>query len=315
MISPLLPFTGGLRSQAVEIMSILAHYALPHTSRLFCDPFFGGGSVSYEAKRRGFMVWANDLAKRSYFPARALIVNSAQIATEVVDRLVQPHAQEGDFASEPKLAAMIDEDALRLARRVWHNAITDTERYLAMRVYIALVPQGAFGLIKKTDTSPSALEVIARSRASLAQPQAIVDKFRAVINHGLFDNGNGHAVYVSDAVEHIKMCNDAGAVAVHIDPPTYGTKQYDNRYWWLDWFVGDKVSEGGRGFSKADAVAFSRSCVQAAKDMPVVAITQQEVAYDKKVAFELLEEAGRKTEGFLLKSNTSNPFFIIVGTR
>ena len=53
MISPLLPFTGGLRGQAAEIVSILAYHA-PAPFGLFCDPFFGGGSVSYEAKRRGF---------------------------------------------------------------------------------------------------------------------------------------------------------------------------------------------------------------------------------------------------------------------
>ena len=315
MISPLLPFTGGLRNQAAEIVSILAHYCARVPAGPFCDPFFGGGSVSYEAKRRGFSVWSNDLAKRSYYPARALIVNSKPIAPEDVGRLIQAHPLEGDYATEPRLVAAIDEDVLRLSRRVWHNAITDTERYLAMRVYIALVPQGAFGLIKKTDTSPSGSQVIAHSRAAMACPRAIVDKFRLIINHGLFDNGHGHHAGTADAIAHISRCSDAGSPVVHIDPPTYGTKQYDNLYWWLDWFVGDKVVEGGRGFTKADAVAFSRSCVVAAKHIPVVAITQQEVAYDKKVAFELLEEAGRKSSGYLLKSNTSNPFFIIVGVR
>jgi hypothetical protein len=312
MISPLLPFTGGLRGQAAEIVSILAYHA-PAPFGLFCDPFFGGGSVSYEAKRRGFSVWSNDLAKRSYFPASALIVNAKPIAPEVVERLIQPHPLEDDFTREPRLLATIEGYVLRVSRRVWLNAITDTERYLAMRVFIALVPQGAFGLIKKTDTSPSAIEVLDRSRAALADPQALVDKFRRVINAGLFFNGHEQQASIDDAVAHIAKCGDAGSSVAHIDPPTYGTKQYDNRYWWLDWFVGDKIDEQGRGFAKADAIAFSRACVQAAKDIPVVAITQQEVAYDKKVAFELLEEAGRKTSGYLLKSNTSNPFFIIVG--
>ena len=85
MISPLLPFTGGLRNQAVEILSILVHYAGEREhDALFCDPFFGGGSISYEAKRNGFAISANDLAARSFYPARALIANDDLIQASVV---------------------------------------------------------------------------------------------------------------------------------------------------------------------------------------------------------------------------------------
>jgi len=61
MASPLMPFLGGLRNQAVEIVSALHYYA--GITGLFCDPFFGGGSISLEAKRRGFTVYANDLER------------------------------------------------------------------------------------------------------------------------------------------------------------------------------------------------------------------------------------------------------------
>jgi hypothetical protein len=307
-----MPFLGGLRNQAVEIVSGLHHYA--GTTGLFCDPFFGGGSISHEAKRRGFQVASNDLAKRSFIPARALIVNGDTIPASTAARLVLPHADEEDFRGH-KIETVIDEDILLFGRRLWHNAETDTERYLAMRVFMDLVPMGGFGLIKKTDTSNAAQEARARATKLLDSPSALIDRSRKSVNAGIMASPLEHKATQRDAIEHIAECGAAGAVIAHLDPPTYGTKQYDNHYWWLDWFIGDVVEETGRGFNKNEAIEFSRKCVQAAADIPVVCITQQEVAYDKKIAFDLLEEVGRQTEGFLIKSNTANPFFMVVGLK
>ena len=53
-------------------------------------------------------------------------------------------------------------------------------------------------------------------------------------------------------------------------------------------------------------------CAFAAR-LVYVGITQQEVSYPKKIAFELLEAAGRRTFGFEIKSNTANPFYFVVG--
>lgn len=312
MSSPLMPFLGGLRNQAVEIVSGLHYYA--GKTGLFCDPFFGGGSISLEAKRRGFQVASNDLALRSYFPARALIVNDDSISASGLRKFLEPHPEENDFRGH-KIETVIDQDILIFGRRFWHNAETDTERYLAVRVFMDLVPMGGFGLIKKTDTSNAAVEARARASKLLADPFPLIDRSRQSINTGILSNGLQHRATQRDAIEHIAECAAEGAVIAHLDPPTYGTKQYDNHYWWLDWFIGDVVEETGRGFGKNEAIEFSRKCVQAAADIPVVCITQQEVAYDKKIAFDLLEEAGRKTEGFLIKSNTANPFFMVVGLK
>ena len=312
MSSPLMPFLGGLRNQAIEIVSGLHFYA--GKTGLFCDPFFGGGSISHEAKRRGFQVASNDLAKRSFIPARALIVNGDSIPASTASRLIVAHAEEEDFRGH-KIETVIDEDILIFGRRLWHNAETDTERYLAMRVFMDLVPMGGFGLIKKTDTSNAAQEARERATKLLADPFPLIDRSRKSVNAGIMANQFDHLATQRDAIEHIAECGARGAVIAHLDPPTYGTKQYDNHYWWLDWFIGDVVEETGRGFNKNEAIEFSRRCVQAADDIPVVCITQQEVAYDKKIAFDLLEEAGRKTEGFLIKSNTANPFFMVVGLK
>jgi len=310
MASPLMPFLGGLRNQAVEIVSALHYYA--GKTGLFCDPFFGGGSISCEAKRRGFTVYANDLARRSFYPARALIVNDEPLRAEGVARLLTPHPDEDDFIGE-KVETVIEADIMRFSRRLWHNAQNDTEKYLAMRVFLDPVPMGGFGLIKKTDTSATAIKAKERAAQLLKTPLYLIDRSRQSINSGLIANNCSNQAFQRDAVEHIRECADMGAVIVHLDPPTYGTKQYDNHYWWLDWYVGDVVEEQGRGFSKKEAVDFSAACVAAASTIPVVAITQQEVSYSKNQAFELLGAAGRKTEGFEIKSNTNNPFYFIVG--
>ena len=313
MASPLMPFLGGLRNQAVEIVSALHYYAGGFGR--FCDPFFGGGSISLAAKRRGFAIDCNDLAGRSFFPARALIVNDDSLPAEVVSRLTRSHPNESDYLELPKLAEQIDPAILLFCRRLWHNAATDTENYLAMRVFLDLVPMGGFGMVKRTDTSDMAKELFARSARRLEEPLALIDRSRTSINSGILSNGKTHHASMRDAVEHIAQCGANGALIAHLDPPTYGTKQYDNHYWWLDWFVGDKVAETGRGFDKKEAVAFSEACVAAAANIPIVAITQQEVSYPKKIAFGLLEAAGRRCEGFEIKSNTANPFYLVVGMK
>ena len=80
----LMPLVGSLRYQAAEIVSILGFKT--GSKGLFCDPFFGSGAISYAAKKRGFTVWANDLAKRSYVPAKALILNGEHILADTVRR-------------------------------------------------------------------------------------------------------------------------------------------------------------------------------------------------------------------------------------
>ena len=43
------------------------------------DAFSGGCSVSYEAKKRGFQVFSNDILKINYHIAKSLIQNNDQI--------------------------------------------------------------------------------------------------------------------------------------------------------------------------------------------------------------------------------------------
>ena len=48
----------------------------PKKTKIVFDVFSGGGSVSFEAKKKGFKVISNDVLKINYILAKALIENS-----------------------------------------------------------------------------------------------------------------------------------------------------------------------------------------------------------------------------------------------
>lgn len=54
----------------------------PNNTYSVFDAFSGGGSVSYEAKKRGFKVISNDILKINHFLSKSLIENSKEILTD-----------------------------------------------------------------------------------------------------------------------------------------------------------------------------------------------------------------------------------------
>lgn len=316
MASPLLPFTGGLRAQSPFIIQAIQHFLDARAAApSLCDPFFGGGSISYEARQRGLHVWSSDLARRSYYPAAALIANSKVIPADTVARLLSPHPDEHDYEGESVQRVLYDEP-LALARRVWHNAQDDSERYLAERFLLDLVPVGGFGLMKRTEQSDGAKKGWSECFDKLLNPGATLDRLRRMINNGIAavaESPEGE-VWQRDALEHIAEAAQAGMGAVHIDPPTYGTKGYTNLYWWLDWFVGQSSEEEGTSFSRKEALGFLDQCLAQARSIPVACVTQQAVSYPMEDAVAALEAHGRTVTCYQVpKATTRNPFYIAVG--
>jgi len=50
----------------------------PKKTKSLFDAFSGGCSVSYEAKKRGYQVFSNDIMKINYIIAKSLIENSKE---------------------------------------------------------------------------------------------------------------------------------------------------------------------------------------------------------------------------------------------
>lgn len=321
MASPLLPFTGGLRLQAPSVTAAFEKAARRAgvTGDLYLiDPFLGGGSISHTAKQRGFVVHSGDLARRSFFLGKALIENEIEIGPEAVSRLLRDNEMERDFEGVEALAT-IDTTHLHLARRMWWNAENDTERYLAQRVMLDLVPSGGFGPFKATDQNPGAIEAREKVAKAAENIVATVDKRRKDINAGIFKTGKAHTMSLSGAFELIARGPEWGVSCVHLDPPTYGNENYMDHYEWQDWLVGDddlaERSQAGGAITKKNALDFLDECVRLADYAAVVIVTMQEIAYKRGDAADVLKRYGRKVAGYELPSTTRNPFWMILGTK
>ena len=321
MTSPLLPFSGGLRAQSDYIISALHHFCgandLPYK---LCDPFFGGGSISYTAMMRGFTVSSSDIALRSVIPAAALIEERQEMKVDIVKRMTQlsSNASTWDFEGREEVEKVLDPRAVTFGRSMLKNATNCTEKYLALRVLLDIVPMGGFGLMKRTETSDGALEAAAKCHTKMNNTEKCVDKWRRVINEGLAalpEGGEGTAGQL-DANDALKRCGTDGYSVAHLDPPTYGTKGYTNLYWWLDAILGDEIIKQDAGFTKAEALGFVEGCLEKATGIPIVAITQQDVSYKLSLAREVLEASGRTVSAYQVPvAHTSNPFYIAIGVK
>lgn len=320
MISPLLPFSGGLRRQAPFILEVITHYLEKvGAGKVLCDPFFGGGSISFEARLKEYKVFSSDIALRSYVPANCLIRETETLSADALHSYMEKLGDiDISFSHQERVSKVLYEDTIEVLRKLWLHADTPSLKYLALRSLFELVPLGGFGLMKRTEKSKSAVDSWESCRGKIDDLTPVLDKVRGIINSGLSITGDLPVgeVYQRDAREHILDSAAQGANAVHLDPPTYGSKGYINLYWWLDAILEDKVIEEAEGFSRAEALKFVGDCVDCAKDIPVVAITQQEVSYPLQDARSVLSAAGREVFAYEVPlANTSNPFYIVIGVK
>lgn len=322
MAAYLMPFTGGLRNIAHEILSILTYYhsfSSPTDDSggvIVCDPFVGSGSISCAARDFGYTVYAGDLALRSSVLAEALLLSEKEIPAWRIPQLLHEHADQDDFETLPKLLEHFVPPVLRVARRVYHNAQTPAEVYLAVRMLLSLAPKTIYSLARVDAEDETSMEAQAKSLRLAEDPAPQLDKLRKAVNSGIVrGDKREHKAGQFDAFDLIAAANTAGAGMLHLDPPTYGNKGYLNAYWWVDWFLGDEVVETGTQVTKKGALEFTSQCVGTAPDVPVVAITQQDISYGHEEATEVLESHGRVVNLFELDSNTKNPFYIAVGVK
>ena len=166
-------------------------------------------------------------------------------------------------------------------------------------------------------TSKGAIEGWEKCLRNAIDPAPILDALRITINEGILlvaDKPPGQ-VRCEDALFHLSGCSANGYSAAHIDPPTYGSGGYVRQYWWLDWFVGDTVvGNKDNVFTKNESLEFLTKCVVAAKDIPIIAVTQQEVAFTSKDALEVLNNLGRDCQMYEVPvANTVKPFYMIIG--
>lgn len=215
---------------------------MPSNTQSVLDLFSGGASVSYELKKRGFQVLANDSLFASYSIAKALIENDRVILGDnTIDKALTVSLEEKDIKRVSWLANKLyfPNEIEELAKLVKYSDVLEGyQKYLFIallrRAMIRKLPYSRMNLtwenIKKLRDEDYSYKKYKRRRAYHNQPfskhmKAELHSYNAAV----FCNDQDNKVYQKDA---LKMIEDIDHVdVIYMDPPYPGTmNNYEGFY-------------------------------------------------------------------------------------
>lgn len=215
---------------------------MPSNTQSVLDLFSGGASVSYELKKRGFQVLANDSLFASYSIAKALIENDRVILDDnTIDKALTVSLEEKDIKRVSWLANKLyfPNEIEELAKLVKYSDVLEGyQKYLFIallrRAMIRKLPYSRMNLtwenIKKLRDEDYSYKKYKRRRAYHNQPfskhmKAELHSYNAAV----FCNDQDNKAYQKDA---LKMIEDIDHVdVIYMDPPYPGTmNNYEGFY-------------------------------------------------------------------------------------
>lgn len=248
------------------------------------EPFLGGGSVALSAKRMGFRVLTNDLARRSVIVGRALVTNDrVRLTPADVLRLHAPHPDldgriERDFAPAfflPEHARWLD-NAFAVARAASDETKRCLLELLLIHAIFQIRPFADFSRTEVTrafaegDYDRVRLSVRGVRRVLETTPARLVDGLCERVNAGVFASGHRHEVHQRDAVEFVADVAARGADVLYADPPYWGSNSYEATYRGLDMILeGRDRPRPTSGFNEAGALELFDALLEAAAPIPV----------------------------------------------
>lgn len=216
---------------------------VPEDTDTILDLFSGGGSVSYELKKRGYQVWSNDALYSSYSLSKALIENSKiKLKKSVIDNALDYTPSYKDKEKVKFLANNLyfEEEIPELSKLVGYvNSLRGYDKYIYLsllrRAMIRKLPYSRMNInwenIKLLRDEEYSYKKYGRRRAYHNKGFAYhmydeLDEY----NNSIFDNGRKNRAFQKDAFSLVK--NNIKLIdTVYLDPPYPGTMNNYNGFY------------------------------------------------------------------------------------
>lgn len=217
------------------------------------DAFSGWCSVSYEAKKRGYQVYSNDVLKINYYVAKGLIQNKEQILDGNDVQIIFEGIPYEWFMFKNYSNVFFHPyecKELDLYRKNIESLLSEEKKSLAFslmrRAMIRKMPYSRFNIkwekIQQLRDEDWSYINYKRKRAYHNKPfkEHFLDHLKEY-NEAVFDNGKENIVYNKDIYDIIKTIK---ADLIYLDPPYTGTmNNYFGFYGLLDEYIeGKKLS-------------------------------------------------------------------------
>lgn len=282
---------------------------LPADVQTVADVFSGGCSFSYEAKKRGLSVIANDILQINHQLALALIENNDVILNDDDVDLIFSGSLKNGFMTEHYSDVFFFEQEcqeLDLYRQNIEKLDNPYKKALAFalirRAMIRKMPYSRFTIpwekVKQLRDEEYSYAKYGRRRAY--HNQSFEFHFRENLidyNNAVFDNGKTHFSYnedVFDLLEKIK------ADAVYLDPPYTGTmNNYFGFYGLLDCYISSSIAKpfANHFMDKKQANSLFQSLIEKLKPFKYWLLSYNNVSSpNREELAQMLSENGRKVK-------------------
>jgi adenine-specific DNA-methyltransferase len=223
---------------------------VPKDVKIFFDAFSGGGSVSFEAKKKGYKVISNDILKTNYIISKSLIENKKIILTEEdIKTIFSGNPLKGFMYENYSNVLFFPEECMELDqyRKNIEELKSPYKKTLALallrRAMIRKMPYSRFNIpwkkIVQLRDEEFSYKNYGRRRAY--HNQSFKEHFLENIkeyNNAIFDNGENNKSYNSDI---FKLISKVNADIIYLDPPYTGTmNNYFGFYGVVDNYIDSK---------------------------------------------------------------------------
>jgi len=219
----------------------------PKKTKSLFDAFSGGCSVSYEAKKRGYQVFSNDIMKINYIIAKSLIENSKETLDSNDIKLIFDGSPKSGFMHKNYSNVYYFENEckeLDLYRFNIEKLNNEFKKALALtlmrRAMIRKMPYSRFNIlwnkVKQLRDEDYSYKTYKRKRAYHNQSfEFHFKKNLESYNLSIFDNGMKNKAFNHDIYN---LSTKINADIIYVDPPYAGTmNNYHSFYSLLDSFV------------------------------------------------------------------------------
>jgi hypothetical protein len=191
---------------------------------VFIDTFLGGGSVSLDARARGYRVLANDIAERSHIVGKALIENDrTKLSKKALLRLFATNGSGPGFVERRYCPDVFTTKNARFLDRALASGpeVEGTTRWLLLLLVVKCMfrmrPMGTFGaktIVHQMQEgrwegmNPHYVRD-ALTRRITGHPRTNVEAIRRQINRGVFSNAKANRVWRLDVFEFLLQVEGA----------------------------------------------------------------------------------------------------------